>query len=102
MWYPSDLIIGERGPRYGPDGWVQTHGFLEHHARVGQGGQVFDRRCTPSKAGSQLSLESVLDMRMMGEQVPRPGEAEGDRLVAGEQNGEHFVTNLSVAHLHPR
>ena len=46
-------------------------------------------------------MESVLDVRMMVEQVPGPGEAEGHCLVAGEQNGEHFVTNLSVAHLHP-
>ena len=61
---PSDLVVGERRPRDRPYGWVQAHGFFEHDARVWQCGQVFDRRCTTSKAGSQFSQKPVLNVRM--------------------------------------
>src|SRR5438093_417442 len=61
---PSDLIIGERSTRDSPDGWVQAHGFLEHHARVRQGRQVLDGGCASSELRRQLSLKSVLDVRV--------------------------------------
>lgn len=46
-YVPVEWPLGSREyvecrPRNRPDGWVQAHGFLEHHARVWQGGQVFE------------------------------------------------------------
>src|SRR5438874_786093 len=68
----GDLIVLECRARDSPDWWVQAHCFLEHHACVVQRGKVFHGGRTPSEPRSQLSLERVLDPRVLGEQVPGP------------------------------
>jgi hypothetical protein len=48
--------------------------------------------------GIDLGVERRLDVRMLGEQIPRPRQQVGRGLVAREQERHRFVAKLAIAH----
>jgi hypothetical protein len=43
-------------------------------------------------------MQPAFNTGMLREQVPGPGEGIGCRLMSGEEEREHFVTHLLLAH----
>jgi hypothetical protein len=102
-----DLDVAE-GDRLGADAAdgvgrrVEPHGFGDDGARVRQRGEVLDagraRRGAAAEDGCELVVQPALDVGVLGEEIPGPGERVRRRLVAGEEERHHLVAELGVAH----
>src|SRR5690242_5279525 len=45
-------------------------------------------------------MQAALDLRMLRKQVPGPVEGRRRRFMPGQQQGQHFVTQLLITHAH--
>jgi hypothetical protein len=81
-----------------PDRRIQTHRFLQNLKRKGQGRQIGKARRSPAEHGLQLGVESLPDLGVAREQVPRPGQRVGRGLVSGEEDRHHLVAKLFIVH----
>ena len=79
-------------------GRVEPHRLLEDRQRVGQLGQVGQRRHPSTEDLVDLALQRPQDMGVLGEQVERPREGDGRRLVAGREHRQDLVPQLPVTH----
>src|SRR6266581_4923031 len=79
---PSNLVLGDRFATEDPGRWVEPQRLLKYHACIGQLRQALQRWQLSSKHFVQFCIQSTLDMRVLGEQVPAPGEEIGGGLMA--------------------
>jgi hypothetical protein len=64
----------------------------------GSRGRIRETRCAIPQDVEHLGARPLGDLGMTGQEVPRPRERDGRRLVAGEEEGHHLVTELARRH----
>ncbi len=90
-----DHVGRERAPGDHPGGRVEAQRLVDHRAGPGERGQVAPAG-RAGRQGVELGGEPLLHAGVLGEQVQGPGEARGDRLVAGDDEGDELVADLAV------
>ena len=58
--------------------------------------EVLNGRGASAEHLSQFRPQTTIDLRMFGQNIPRPGQGIGGRLMPRSNEGSHFVTEFLV------
>src|SRR5581483_4830040 len=79
------------------------HGLGQHHLGVAQGRKVRGTGDASAESAIKLLVQPRLDLRMLREQVPRPGERVRPGLMTGKDDGDALApAGRSCARCFPR
>ena len=95
----ADAAVGERLAADDVRRRVEPHRLERHHLRVFQIWAIVGGRIAVADDTSHFGRQFFLGLRMLRKQVPRPGEGERGRLMAGEEERHCFVAHLAIRHL---
>ena len=95
----ADFVVGERPPADDPGRRVESHRLREHHLGVREPREIRDAGRAIAENRVELLVETRLDVGILRQQVPGPGQRVGRGLVAGEKDRDRLVAHLRVGHL---
>ena len=92
------LVSGDRLAPESVRRRIKPHRLLEHHARVGEVGDVLVARRAPFQHARQLRVQLRFHRRMLRQQIPGPSQRLCRGLVPGHEDGDHLVAHLLRRH----
>ena len=93
-----DLVVGEGLPGLSPGRWIELQRFLEYGPDEGEFPEVFQGWVTALKPSVYFVVKIFLDLGMLAQQIPRPGQRRPDRFVPGRQQRQGLIFQLLVCH----
>src|SRR5215510_14367236 len=95
---PTERVVGECLPGEAPRRRVETHRLVNNHSRVGQVREIAVLRSAPGEYRVDLPFEPLTRRGMLRQQIPRPRERQGSRLLTGEEKRRDLDAQLLVCH----
>src|SRR5215471_4635285 len=81
----SQFVVSDSLTREDAGWWIEAERFLQDHAHVGKVSDIIDRWETPSEHLVELVIKPMLNIGMLGEEVPCPCQGVGGSLVTSSQ-----------------
>ena len=94
----ADFVIGQRFAVEANGRWIEPQRLLQHHTGVDKPWEVLNHRDSPAQHPLQFRMQAALHVRVLGKQVPRPGERVRGRFMTGEQQRHDLIAHLPVVH----
>jgi len=94
----GELMVFDGQARDGPSWRIETHGFGEDVAGVGELREIIESGSAAIEDGVEFGMKFFFDAGMLREEPPGPGEGAGGGLVAGKEESESFIAELLCGH----
>ena len=94
----GNLVFHDRATADDPGGWIESHGLGEHRRGIRQAMHVSRFGPALFQDHVELSVQPSLDLGMLTQQVPAPGERVRGCLMSREEKGHGLVAQLLVGH----
>src|SRR5437667_6270433 len=94
----TEVVVFQRLARHQPAGWIQAQRLFDDLPRIGESRQIVKLRGLAPEEVVEFVRQLLLDVGVLGNQIPGPVQDAGSGFVSGDNEGHDLVDQLAIRH----